>query len=255
MAERPTTSELPLAVRRMLDAVRRRIRAYVWLEGLATVIITLGVAFWLGIAADWLFEPSPAVRRVGLIAAAFIALYVCYRYLLRRIFVPISDTSAAVLLERRFPALRDHVITAVDVASTPAHATSYHPDLIAETNQAAGTAIAAVNPRDLFNRRPLVRSLVAAAALVTSLVVFAILSRDVFGFWLHASPSATPLGLAVSTWKSSASRQLPPVSAPTSWLKTTISNSSSTPATTATKSLKKSKSAIVSPTAAAVEIR
>jgi hypothetical protein len=169
----------------MLDAVRRRIRAYVWVQGLAITIIALGLIFWLGLAADWLFEPSPTIRRIGLIAAGCIACYVCYRYLLRRIFVPISDTTAAVLLERRFPALKDHVITAVDVASIPAHAAAYHPDLIAQTNEAADTAITKVNPRDLFNRRPLVRSITAAVALVASLVVFAILSRDIFGFWLQ----------------------------------------------------------------------
>src|SRR5690349_21390964 len=113
------TPELPSNVRRVLGAVRRRIRAYVWLEGIAITIVALGLLFWIGLATDWLFEPSPAIRRIVLIAAGCIAFYVCYRYLLRRIFVPISDKTAAVLLERRFPALQDHVITAVDVASIP----------------------------------------------------------------------------------------------------------------------------------------
>src|SRR6476659_6779570 len=165
MPDTTTTTGLPASVRRTLDAVRRRIRAYVWVQGVAITIIALGLIFWLGLAADWLFEPSPTIRRIGLIAAACIAFYVCYRYLLRRIFVPISDTTAAVLLERRFPALKDHVITAVDVASIPAHAAAYHPDLIAQTNEAAGAAISTVNPKDLFNHRPLVRSVAAAVAL------------------------------------------------------------------------------------------
>jgi len=177
----------------MLDAVRRRIRAYVWVQGLAITIIALGLIFWLGLAGDWLFEPSPMIRRIGLIAAACIAFFICYRYLLRRIFVPISDTTAAILLERRFPALKDHVITAVDVASIPAHAAAYNPDLIAQTNEAAGAAITKVSPGDLFNRRPLVRSITAAVALVASLIIFAVLSRDVFGFWLQRNAlSETP---------------------------------------------------------------
>ncbi len=102
----PTSSiqpELTTTVRGVLDAVRRRIRAYVWIEGLALLIAVLGLAFWLGMAGDWMFEPSPAARRIGLIAVGCAALYVVYRYLLRRIFVPISDATAAVLLERRFP--------------------------------------------------------------------------------------------------------------------------------------------------------
>src|SRR4051812_32487849 len=120
MTEPNNISDLPSSVRRMLDAVRRRIRAYVWVQGLAIIITTIGLAFWLGLAIDWYFEPSPTARRLGLVVAACMAFYVCYRYLLRRIFVPISDTTAAVLLERRFPALKDHVITAIDVASIPA---------------------------------------------------------------------------------------------------------------------------------------
>jgi hypothetical protein len=185
MPDPTNTRELPISVRRTLEAVRRHIRAYVWIEGVAIILIALGVMFWLGLATDWLFEPSPNTRRIGMIVAACIAFFVSYRYLLRRIFVPISDTTAAILLERRFPALQDHVITAVDVASIPARAEAYHPELIAKTNDAAGAAITFVNPKDLFNRRPLVRSVATAVALILSLVVFAIFSRDVFGFWFE----------------------------------------------------------------------
>ncbi|HEX5470383.1 MAG TPA: hypothetical protein VFW73_00770 [Lacipirellulaceae bacterium] len=185
MSDQSTIRELPVAVRRALAALRRRFRAYVWLEGLATIIATLGIAFWLGLAIDWTFEPSPAVRRFGLVAVGCIALYVCYRYLLRRLFVRISDKSASVLLERRFPELKDHLITAVDVASSPERAGTFHADLVAQTNAAANAAIAGVAVGEVFNRRPLVRSVLAAAALVVSIVVFAILSHDVFGFWLQ----------------------------------------------------------------------
>jgi hypothetical protein len=185
MPQSPITTELPLAVRQALDAVRRRIRAYVWLEGIAAVIVALGLAFWFGLAFDWLFEPSPAVRRFGLIAIGVVALVVCYRYLLRRVFVPISDVSAALLLERRFPGLHDHVITAVDVATAKPVGVVYHPDLVAQTNQAANTAIADVNPREVFDRRPLLRSLIAAASLLASVIAFAAFSSEVFGFWLE----------------------------------------------------------------------
>lgn len=184
MPNTQNTPDLPNAVRQALDAVRRRIRTYVWFDGLAKLIVALGLAYWLGLALDWLFEPSPAVRRIALVAVAVFALYVLYRYLLRRAFVPISDTSAAVLLERRFPALQDHVITAVDVATAPERAATYHPGLISQTNQAADAAIAAVDPGDVFNRRPLVQSIVGAAAVIVSLIAFAIAYHETFGFWL-----------------------------------------------------------------------
>ena len=63
MPDPPTNfAELPLSVRRTLDAVRRRIRSYVWVQGLAIVIITLGVIFWLGLAASSRVRASRVTR-------------------------------------------------------------------------------------------------------------------------------------------------------------------------------------------------
>src|SRR5689334_15087407 len=92
--------ELTPVVRGILAAVRQRIRAYVWIEGVAMLAIVIGAAFWLGMALDWTFEPSPLVRKFGWALVAIAVLTVQYRYLLRRIFVPINDTTAAILLER-----------------------------------------------------------------------------------------------------------------------------------------------------------
>ncbi len=57
--DRPT---LAPAVETLLGTLRRRIRQYIWLEGCAAAVAWLGVAFWLTLAADWFFEPPPAVR-------------------------------------------------------------------------------------------------------------------------------------------------------------------------------------------------
>jgi hypothetical protein len=176
--------ELPPAVRRVLDAVKRRIRAYVWLEGLALLVALLGAGFWLGLAIDWTFEPSPRVRQVGLAFLGLAAIYVAYRYLLRRVAVPISDSTAAALLERRFPALSEHVLTAVDVSS-PERAAVCHPDFIYQTQQSAAHAVAAVRAEALFNRGPLVRAIGSAAALLLSIALFALISRNAFAFWLE----------------------------------------------------------------------
>jgi hypothetical protein len=185
MSVAPPNADLTPAIRGALSAVRRRIRAYVWIEGVALTIAALGLAFWLGMAWDWSFEPSPAARRAALVIAGAATLFVAYRYLLRRIFVPISDTSAAVLLERRFPELREHLITAVDVATGGETGVTYHPQLVAETTSAADASIANIEVARLFNHAPLLRSIGLAAAVVISVAVFAIGAREGFGFWLQ----------------------------------------------------------------------
>jgi hypothetical protein len=176
--------EFPPALRRVLDDVRRRIRTYLWIEGLALLVAVLGAAFWLGLAWDWLLEPSPGVRRIALAAVAVAALYVAYRYLLRRVFVPISDSSAAILLERRFPSLREHLLTSLDAAS-PKRTAAYDAELVSQTQRAAVEAVAGIKPSEVFNRGPLARAIAAAGLLVATVVLFAVLSRDVFGFWIQ----------------------------------------------------------------------
>jgi hypothetical protein len=176
--------ELPLAVRRAIAAVRRRLRAYVWAEGLAALTVLLGSAFWLGLLLDWWFEPSPTARSAAVGAVIIAGVFVVYRFLLRRAFVPISDGAAAILLERRYPVLGDHVTTAVHVASSPGRAAAYHPELIARTQTAAANVIREIRPAGLFRSGPLTAILVAAALLSVSIGLFAILASDTFGFWL-----------------------------------------------------------------------
>jgi len=177
-------NELPPAVRRVLDAVRRRIRAYIWLEGLATLAVLLGLMFWIGLAADWMFEPSARVRQIVLVLLAALLAYVAYRSLLRRIGVSITDSTAAILLERRFPTLSEHLVTAVDAAAKQDHAAASHPALVYQTQQAAARAVATVRPGEVFDWGPLVRVVSAAGVLGLSIALFALVSRDSFAFWL-----------------------------------------------------------------------
>lgn len=187
--------EIPSAIRRTLDEVRRRLRAYLWLEGIALIAVLLGAAFWGGLLFDWLFEPSPAIRQAGWVVLAGVTVYFVYRYLLRRVFEPLSDDSLAQLLERRFPVLGDHVQTAVHLASSPREAATYNPAFVAQTQHAAIHAISDIEPARLFNRRPLVRVTLAAALVVMSILMFALVFQDAFGFYvkrLALSPEPWP---------------------------------------------------------------
>ncbi len=181
----PQQAVLPPAIRNVLNTVRRRIRTYVWLQGVAAILIFAGLAFWALLGLDRFFEPSPAIRKFGLVITAVAGCYVAWRYLLRRMAVPISDSSAAVLLERRFPSLQEHVLTAVDFAARPDAAETYNAQLVRDTQESAVAAIARVRPQELFKRGPLVRSLIGAFAAVLSIGAFAIFAHESFGFWLE----------------------------------------------------------------------
>src|SRR5215831_17302656 len=184
MAELPRQHELPIEVQQALREVRRGIRRYVWLEGLAAIVVALAIAFWVGLLLDWLFEPTPTVRLAGMVAAAAVALWIAYRFLLRRAFVPLNDSSLALVMERRFPELGEHMLTAVAMADLDAEAANYNPELVARTQDAAARAIEKLDTKALFRRGPLLRMIAAAALLLASIPVFAVSSSEVFRTWM-----------------------------------------------------------------------
>ena len=194
MAQATLPPEVPPIVERKLAQVRRGIRTYVWLDGLAAIVITLVAAFWLGMLGDWLFEPTPAIRVAVISIVAAFGLWVAYRYLLRRAFVRLPDASLAVLLERRFADLKDHLLTAVDMAVGDGETTVFHPELVTQTRTAAAQAAANVDAKALFRRGPLAASVVAAMALAATVPIVALTAGDVFGFWMSR------LALSTEPW-------------------------------------------------------
>jgi hypothetical protein len=194
MAQLTFQHDLPPIVEQRLGQVRRGIRAYVWLEGVAAVAIALVLAFWLGMFFDWLFEPSPQVRLAALAAVGLLGLWVAYHWLLRRAFVRLPDASLAVLLERHFRQLKDHLLTTVDLATGDGETTVYHPEFVARTHDAAAAATRDVDAKQLFRRGPLVRRVAIALALAASIPIFALTTRDVFGFWMQR------LALSTAPW-------------------------------------------------------
>ncbi len=185
MSQLAVQLDVPPIVQRKLAQVRRGVRAYVWIEGLAAIVTTLALAFWLGLLLDWLFEPSPAVRLAAVGAVVALVFWIAYRTLFRRAFVRLPDASLAALLERRFHQFKDHLLTAVDLAQGDDGQATYHPELVARTCAAAAAAAKNVNAGQLFRRSSLVRRVVVAGSLALSIPLFALAASNTFGFWME----------------------------------------------------------------------
>ncbi len=171
------------AVETLLARLRRRIRQYLWLQGCAAVVIWLGVAFWVTLAADWFFEPSPTVRGVMLSTAVAVLLVVVLRWIVRRAFVPISRSNAATVLERRFPELNDGLLTAVLLSGRTLDDAEVSAEMLDLTRREAAERIGIVDLQKVFNWRPLWLHGMAAVLLALSVVFFASLFPDAFGVW------------------------------------------------------------------------
>lgn len=166
-----------------LGALRRRIRLYVWAEGLGSTAVWLGVAFWMTLAIDWFFEPPARVRVVMLCVAAVVFAWVVVQLIVRRAFVRLSDSNMAMLLERQFPELKDSLLTAVVLSPRSPEVAHCDPQMLDDTCRQAAHAVTQVKLSNVFNPVPLRRSLTAAILLGLSVAVFAHQSPQALGTW------------------------------------------------------------------------
>jgi hypothetical protein len=174
-----TPTHLTPEIQRALGGVRRRIRWYVWIEGLSLAVIWVGSMFWLALALDYLpvlvgASEMPAVARgVVLAGVAAVLAFILYRWIWRRIVVPLRDHSMALLLERKNEELQDSLVTTVELSEVPSHAAEFNPEMLAHTTDAARLGIRGIRPGRIFNYGPLALRVALALGLLGSIGGFA----------------------------------------------------------------------------------
>ena len=177
------------SVRRMLGALRWRIRAYVWLEGLALALIWLGATFWIGLMLDylpilfWASEIPLAGRMIGLAITALVLGWILYRWILRRAFAPLPDASMALLLERAHPDLKDTLLTTVELSRRSADDVG-RSDMLAHTAALAERQAGGLEAARVFNGRPLMAKWIAAICVCVPVAVFALWQTPAFATWV-----------------------------------------------------------------------
>jgi hypothetical protein len=177
--------QLPSELDALLRRLRRRIRFYVWSEGIAAVTIAIAVAFWGFLAIDWFFEPSRPVRLTILALVATGVAAVLYRLVVRRAFVPLGDTTLALLLERRFGTFHDSLLTTVDRADRSEPGDEIEWAMVDRTSRTAVEAARNVRPRRVLNWAPLRHKVIVAVALLGSIGLLSLLAHETFGFCLQ----------------------------------------------------------------------
>ncbi len=187
----PSRGQLDPRLKSLLSALRWRIRAYVWVEGIAVAIIWLGLTFWAGLAVDYLPVLAGASEMPWLARAFVLALiaaglaYVLYHWVLRRTFVKMVDCSMAVLLERRFVDFHDSLVTSVELTDHPDHAEAFSEPMLDETAHQALGSVDRVRLRDVFNFKPLVRSVLGAALLLATVLFFYASNTQALAIWVN----------------------------------------------------------------------
>jgi hypothetical protein len=145
------------------------------------------IAFWLGLALDYLpvklggTEMPRLARTLLLIAVAGVVLVILGRMLFGRLSRPLPDDSLALLVERQHPSLGGRLVTAVQLSEADRQGDSHSPRLLEEVHKQAAAAIDQVDPNRVFRSEPLVRKAMVAVPLALCALGFLILSPQAFG--------------------------------------------------------------------------
>src|SRR5690606_18844526 len=107
-------------IQQALSRLRRWIRRYVFLEGLAASIALACLLFWLTFGIDVAYfrisqlELPSWFRLVAAIAMAALLVGTALTWVLTRLLRRVRPGELALILERRFPQLNDRLITTVE---------------------------------------------------------------------------------------------------------------------------------------------
>jgi hypothetical protein len=178
LKDESTTEPFKIAasIRATLASLRGWIRVYILCETLAIVVIWLGVTFWCGFAVDYLpvllgaNEMPQVARSLLLLGIAGGTGYLLYRYWLARWFVPFTDRSLALLLERKYQQFHDSLVTSVEWENRRVEP-SLAADMLARSHDQAMASIGEVRLSTLFNLGPLVRNGLLALLCLGSVAV------------------------------------------------------------------------------------
>ena len=157
----PTTNELKARLR----AIAKRERQVMALSGLAKVLIALAVfsaAFFL---VDWLFVLPAAARLVLLLGGIGAAGWVAKTDLRDPLRERHDEIAIALKIERRFPALRDRLISVVQLADGAPGAS---PELLARLELDTAQATAPLDFAAVINWRFLRKILLIAGAILAA---------------------------------------------------------------------------------------
>jgi hypothetical protein len=184
-----STVSLPFAIPRPVTSKVRRlrwlVRWYVAVEGLATVAIVLGLAFWLALLFDWLFEPDPLVRVLIWIVVIAATAWVAVRHFFQRAFARLSDSSLALVVERNYPVFQESLVTTIEAADRRRHLPIGNAAMLRHTSGAAAAGVHDVSLWRLFRWGPLAGRSGLAVALFALMGIFALVDSQSFAFWLE----------------------------------------------------------------------
>jgi len=189
MAERQRDDAKQIVDRleRKLESVTGWIRVLYLIHGIGTFLVFAFGFFLVSFLIDYLIPDLPGlVRQIMFGAGGIGGAYVCWRVLVRPVFVTMDARDIALSVEDTYPELNDRLISALDLkASLDDENTSISRSLIQDLIQDLDELADQIRPTTILNLRPTLRR-VGAGLLCTALFfVFAFQFQEETSVWFQ----------------------------------------------------------------------
>ncbi len=183
MTRRPpnTPPNFPPIIDQKLRSLRRTLRNYVVLDGLATSLLVLLAFLGFDLALDRFFEFSQPIRAL-LLAFLLASLgLMIWRRVFRRIAASISDAQWALLVEHFVPELDESLVTAVELRNNKND--ELNPLLLEQTVQHAAQSIEKIDCRAFFHYRRLAARITATLLALSTCIGFSAVFSETATIW------------------------------------------------------------------------
>ncbi|WP_437227608.1 hypothetical protein SH661x_000462 [Planctomicrobium sp. SH661] len=177
-------------IQNILSRLRRWIRRYVLIQGLAGTVVLACLLFWLTFGIDLAYfrlsnlELPGWFRIACTIAMAAALVGMVSTWVGSKLFRRLKPADLALALERKFPELNDRLITAVELADRSPDGP--HSRMLDKTIDEAVSRLSSIRLQETTNPVPLRRMLVAAGVLATSVLVLGIANAQGMERWYNA---------------------------------------------------------------------
>ncbi|MFA5793709.1 MAG: DUF4175 family protein [Candidatus Brocadiia bacterium] len=167
-----------------LAGVRARIRMLFLADGLSRIVIYAAAFAALTFAIDWSMpELPPAVRLVFLGAGAVGLFWLAYRYVIYPLRTTISDDSLVIYLERKYPQLKERLLSALQLSISAPPTQS--PELIQALVNEAFDSSREMNFNAIINSKHQKRLALSGIALAALCGLYIISYPGMAGIWLN----------------------------------------------------------------------
>lgn len=174
-------------VRPRLARLRRRLRFYLLLDGLAILSLSLVAVVGVTLLVDWTFRLDTDMRLVQLVSLTAALAGIAWRFIADPLRIRITINQLATLIERRHVDLKSRLISAVEFASAT-EATPPRPrssELTEAVVRQTTEAIEAISFEDVLAHRRARAKMAVTLGCALALTLAGLLATTTMSVWLR----------------------------------------------------------------------